>query len=102
MSLDTPLAESDDSRLVDLMEDDGAECPHEIACERLRSRQLRRALDTLPPREREILELRFGLTGARPHTLEEVGRAFNVTRERIRQIEASRSRSSRSSRTSSR
>ena len=57
------------------------------ASETLRSENVRRALDALPQREREVIEMRFGLTGARPYTLEEVGRAFNVTRERIRQIE---------------
>ena len=57
------------------------------ASENLRKENVRRALDALPQREREVIEMRFGLTGARPYTLEEVGRAFNVTRERIRQIE---------------
>ena len=58
-----------------------------LAAERLRRENLRRALAALPEREREVIEMRFGLTGERPYTLEEVGRAFNVTRERIRQIE---------------
>ena len=61
--------------------------PFERASENLRKENVRKALDALPQREREVIEMRFGLTGARPYTLEEVGRAFNVTRERIRQIE---------------
>jgi RNA polymerase primary sigma factor len=87
ISLERPVGEEDDSELGDFVEDQTAESPFELASERLRRENLRRALNALPAREREVIELRFGLTGQRPYTLEEVGRAFNVTRERIRQIE---------------
>jgi RNA polymerase primary sigma factor len=87
ISLERPVGEEDDSELGDFVEDQTAESPFELANERLRRENLRRALNALPPREREVIEMRFGLTGERPYTLEEVGRAFNVTRERIRQIE---------------
>jgi RNA polymerase primary sigma factor len=88
ISLEKPVGEEDDSSLRDFVEDPTAESPFELASERLRRENLRRALAALPEREREVIELRFGLTGQRPYTLEEVGRAFNVTRERIRQIES--------------
>ena len=87
ISLEKPVGEEDDSSLGDFVEDQTAESPFELASERLRRENLRRALAALPEREREVIEMRFGLTGERPYTLEEVGRAFNVTRERIRQIE---------------
>jgi RNA polymerase primary sigma factor len=87
ISLEKPVGEEDDSELGDFVEDQNAESPFEQASERLRKENLRRALAALPEREREVIEMRFGLTGQRPYTLEEVGRAFNVTRERIRQIE---------------
>ncbi len=87
VSLEKPVGEEDDSSLGDFVEDQTAESPFEMAAERLRRENLRRALAALPEREREVIEMRFGLTGERPYTLEEVGRAFNVTRERIRQIE---------------
>ncbi len=87
ISLERPVGEEDDSELGDFVEDQTAESPFELAAEHLRRENLRRALNTLPAREREVIEMRFGLTGERPYTLEEVGRAFNVTRERIRQIE---------------
>jgi RNA polymerase primary sigma factor len=87
ISLEKPVGEEDDSALGDFVEDQTAESPFEQAAERLRRENLRRALAALPEREREVIEMRFGLTGERPYTLEEVGRAFNVTRERIRQIE---------------
>jgi len=87
VSLEKPVGEEDDSELGDFVEDQAAESPFDVAAERLRCENLRRALAALPQREREVIELRFGLTGERPYTLEEVGRAFNVTRERIRQIE---------------
>jgi RNA polymerase primary sigma factor len=87
ISLEKPVGEEDDSSLGDFVEDQTAESPFEQAAERLRRENLRRALAALPEREREVIEMRFGLTGERPFTLEEVGRAFNVTRERIRQIE---------------
>jgi len=87
ISLEKPVGEADDSELGDFVEDQTAESPFELASEHLRRDNLRRALAALPEREREVIEMRFGLTGERPYTLEEVGRAFNVTRERIRQIE---------------
>ncbi len=87
ISLEKPVGEEDDSSLGDFVEDQTAESPFELASEHLRRENLRRALAALPEREREVIEMRFGLTGERPYTLEEVGRAFNVTRERIRQIE---------------
>jgi RNA polymerase primary sigma factor len=88
ISLEKPIGEEEDSELGDFVEDQTAESPFELASEHLRRENLRRALAALPEREREVIELRFGLTGQRPYTLEEVGRAFNVTRERIRQIES--------------
>ena len=87
VSLEKPIGEEDESELGDFVEDEAAESPFEQASENLRRENVRRALDALPTREREVIEMRFGLTGSRPFTLEEVGRAFNVTRERIRQIE---------------
>jgi RNA polymerase primary sigma factor len=87
ISLEKPIGEEDESELGDFVEDQTAESPFEQAAEHLRRENLRRALAALPEREREVIEMRFGLTGERPYTLEEVGRAFNVTRERIRQIE---------------
>jgi RNA polymerase primary sigma factor len=87
VSLEKPIGEEEESELGDFVEDDSAISPFDVASENLRKENVRRALDALPQREREVIEMRFGLTGARPYTLEEVGRAFNVTRERIRQIE---------------
>jgi len=87
ISLEKPIGEEDESELGDFVEDQSAESPFETAAEHLRRENLHRALAALPEREREVIEMRFGLTGERPYTLEEVGRAFNVTRERIRQIE---------------
>ncbi len=87
VSLEKPVGEEEESELGDLVEDQTAESPFELAAEHLRQENLRRALAALPSREREVIEMRFGLSGDRPFTLEEVGRAFNVTRERIRQIE---------------
>ncbi len=87
VSLERPMGEEDDSELGDFVEDVSEESPFDQVAEQLRRENLRRALATLPQREREVIELRYGLTGRRPCTLEEVGRAFNVTRERIRQIE---------------
>jgi RNA polymerase primary sigma factor len=87
ISLEKPIGEEDESELGDFVEDQAAESPFEIASENLRKENVHRALAALPQREREVIEMRFGLTGGRPRTLEEVGRAFNVTRERIRQIE---------------
>ncbi len=87
VSLEKPIGEEEDSELGDFVEDDSAESPFEQASENLRRENVRRALDALPPREREVIEMRYGLRGQKARTLEEVGRAFGVTRERIRQIE---------------
>ena len=93
ISLERPVGE-EESELGDFVEDETAESPFDCASENLRRENVRRALAALPQREREVIEMRFGLTGAQPRTLEEVGRAFNVTRERIRQIETHTLRSS--------
>ena len=87
VSLEKPVGDEEDSALGDFVEDQTAESPFELASRRIRDENVCRALAVLPRREREVLEMRFGLTGERPQTLEEVGQAFNVTRERIRQIE---------------
>jgi RNA polymerase primary sigma factor len=87
VSLEKPIGEEEDSELGDFVEDDTAESPFELASENLRRENVRRALDALPVREREVIEMRYGLSGEKARTLEEVGRAFGVTRERIRQIE---------------
>ncbi len=87
VSLEKPIGEEEDSSLGDFVEDETIESPFETASENLRRDNVRRALDALPPREREVIEMRFGLKGHQARTLEEVGRAFGVTRERIRQIE---------------
>ncbi len=87
VSLEKPVGEEDESELGDFVEDESAISPFDSASHALRSENVRRALEALPEREREVIEMRFGLRGSRPFTLEEVGRAFNVTRERIRQIE---------------
>jgi RNA polymerase primary sigma factor len=87
ISLEKPIGEEEESELGDFVEDQAAESPFEVASENLRKENVHRALAALPQREREVIEMRFGLAGGRPRTLEEVGRAFNVTRERIRQIE---------------
>jgi RNA polymerase primary sigma factor len=87
VSLEKPIGEEEDSELGDFVEDETAESPFELASENLRRENVRRALDALPAREREVIEMRYGLRGNKARTLEEVGRAFGVTRERIRQIE---------------
>jgi RNA polymerase primary sigma factor len=87
ISLEKPMGEEDDSALADFVEDVSAESPFEIASEALRRENITRVLAQLPRREREVLELRYGIVGGRARTLEEVGRAFNITRERVRQIE---------------
>jgi RNA polymerase primary sigma factor len=87
VSLEKPVGEEDDSALADFIEDDSAESPFEIASEALRRENVNRVLAALPRREREVIELRYGIVGGRACTLEEVGRAFNITRERVRQIE---------------
>jgi RNA polymerase primary sigma factor len=87
LSLEKPLGEEDDARLGDFVEDELAEPPFDLASISLRREDIGRALSALPERERRVIELRFGLDGGRPRTLDEIGRAFGVTRERIRQIE---------------
>ena len=87
ISLEKPVGEEDDSALADFVEDVSAASPFEIASESLRRENIMRVLASLPRREREVIEMRYGITGGRSRTLEEVGRAFNITRERVRQIE---------------
>src|SRR5881628_2887350 len=87
VSLEKPIGEEEESELGDFVQDELAESPDEQASLSLRREDIERALDSLPERERKVIELRFGLHGEPPCTLEEVGRAFGVTRERIRQIE---------------
>src|SRR6202789_530605 len=86
-SLEKPIGDEDESELGDFVADDAVLEPFEEASEHLQKEGVRRALDALPERERQVIELRYGLGGAEPLTLEEVGRTFGVTRERIRQIE---------------
>jgi len=88
VSLETPIGEEEDSHLGDFIPDEEAPAPAETASFTLLKEQLLEVLDTLTPREEKVLRLRFGLDDGRARTLEEVGREFNVTRERIRQIEA--------------
>jgi RNA polymerase primary sigma factor len=88
VSLETPIGEEEDSHLGDFIEDQDAPAPAEAASFRLLKEQLEDVLNTLTPREEKVLRLRFGLDDGRARTLEEVGQIFNVTRERIRQIEA--------------
>jgi RNA polymerase primary sigma factor len=88
ISLEKPVGDEDQSEFGQLIADDSAESPYERAVETLANEALRDALETLGYRERRVLELRYGLGDQRPRTLDEVGRTFNVTRERIRQIES--------------
>ena len=88
VSLETPIGEEEDSHLGDFIPDDDAPAPAEAASLTLLKEQLNEVLDTLTEREAKVLRLRFGLEDGRQRTLEEVGKEFNVTRERIRQIEA--------------
>jgi len=87
ISLEKPIGENEDAKLGDLVEDELAESPFDVASVSLRCEDIEHALAALPARERRLIELRFGLHGGRPRTLEEVGRTFGVTRERVRQIE---------------
>jgi len=87
VSLEKPIGEEEESELGDFVKDEQAISPFDSATTTLRREDIDRALDSLPERERKVIELRFGLKGEQPCTLEEVGRAFGVTRERIRQIE---------------
>jgi RNA polymerase primary sigma factor len=88
LSLEMPIGEEQDSHLGDFIEDEATEAPTEAASYQLLKEQMEAVLTSLPPREGRVLQLRFGLKDGRSHTLEEVGRKFGVTRERIRQIEA--------------
>src|SRR5205823_1656498 len=87
VSLEKPIGEEEESELGDFVEDEQAESPFDTAQVQLRREDIENALASLPERDRKVIELRFGLCGTQPCTLEEVGRAFGVTRERIRQIE---------------
>jgi RNA polymerase primary sigma factor len=87
ISLEKPIGEEEDSALGDFVQDESAESPFESATVIMQKENVQRALNALPERERQVIEMRYGLRGGRPSTLEEVGRAFGVTRERIRQIE---------------
>jgi RNA polymerase primary sigma factor len=87
VSLERPVGDEDESELGDFVADESTEGPFETATETLQREDIQKALDALPQRERQVIELRYGLRGHEPLTLEEVGRAFGVTRERVRQIE---------------
>jgi RNA polymerase primary sigma factor len=87
VSLERPVGDEDDSELGDFVADESSESPFETATENMQRADVQRALDALPKRERQVIELRYGLRGHEPLTLEEVGRAFGITRERVRQIE---------------
>ena len=88
LSLDSPVGEEDDSNLADFIKDSTADAPAEVATRRMLTEAVEEALGELSPREQEVVRLRFGLVDGQARTLEEVGREFGVTRERIRQIEA--------------
>ncbi len=88
VSLETPIGEEEDSHLGDFIVDENAQSPGEVVETSMLHEQLIQVLDTLTPREEKVLRLRYGIDDGRPRTLEEVGKEFNVTRERIRQIEA--------------
>ena len=88
VSLETPIGEEDDSHLGDFLKDESSLSPEEYTENEILKEEIKQVLMTLQPREQEVLELRFGLIDGTCHTLEEVGKKFNVTRERIRQIEA--------------
>ena len=88
VSMETPIGPQEDSRLVDFIRDDEAPAPDEVAFKQIVNEDINQVLKTLTPREEAVIRLRFGLKDGRCHTLEEVGKEFNVTRERIRQIEA--------------
>jgi RNA polymerase primary sigma factor len=88
LSLDSPVGEEDDSNLADFIEDSGADAPAEVATRRMLAQAVEEALGELSDREKEVVKLRFGLIDGQSRTLEEVGKEFGVTRERIRQIEA--------------
>jgi RNA polymerase primary sigma factor len=87
VSLEKPVGDEEESEFGHFITDESVPLPDEVADEAMRKEQLRKILSTLSHRERRVLELRYGLDGEHPRTLDEVGRTFNVTRERIRQIE---------------
>ena len=87
ISLETPVGDDESSSLGDFLEDSSAVTPTEAVSDSLLKLHLREALDELPERERQIIEMRFGMKDDRPRTLEEVGREFDITRERVRQIQ---------------
>ena len=88
VSLETPIGEEDDSHLGDFIQDDDSPAPQDAAAYTMLKEQLEEVMNTLTPREAKVLKLRFGLEDGKARTLEEVGKEFQVTRERIRQIEA--------------
>lgn len=88
VSLETPIGEEEDSKMSDFIEDESAKSPIEVASQKLLHEQLLAVIDTLTPREQQVIRERYGLIDGKSKTLEEVGREFSVTRERIRQIEA--------------
>lgn len=88
ISLETPIGEEEDSKMSDFIEDESAKSPMEVASQKLLHEQLLAVIDTLTPREQQVIRERYGLIDGKSKTLEEVGREFSVTRERIRQIEA--------------
>jgi len=88
VSLEKPVGDEEEAELGDFLEDEGTPRPMEAAMSEIKKDDLNKVLDSLPHRERKILELRYGLNGEHPRTLEQIGRRFGVTRERIRQIEA--------------
>jgi RNA polymerase primary sigma factor len=87
ISLDAPIGDEDDSRFGDIVQDDGAMTPYELLRVKTMRQEIREHVKFLDPREAEILTLRFGLDGQSPRTLEQVGKRFKVTRERVRQIQ---------------
>ena len=88
ISLENPVGEEEDSKMADFIEDETIKSPVEVATQNLLREQLLAVIETLTPREQKVIRLRYGLDDSHPRTLEEVGKEFNVTRERIRQIEA--------------
>ncbi|MCB1260551.1 MAG: sigma-70 family RNA polymerase sigma factor, partial [Acidimicrobiales bacterium] len=88
LSLDSPVGEEDDSNLADFIEDQNTEAPAEVAARMMLNNAVLEALDELSEREKQVVRLRFGLDDGQARTLEEVGKEFGVTRERIRQIES--------------
>ena len=88
ISLETTIGDEEDSKISDFIEDETAQSPLEAAAQKLLREQLLSVIETLTPREQKVIRMRYGLDNSHPRTLEEVGKEFNVTRERIRQIEA--------------